>query len=107
MRAVAWNKALFPNLGTSWGSPIRLVLGTRVLGLERRLRRLPAARHGPDRRDAGLQPFANKLVWASQSRTTNPSKVGPVIHELSRKIGDEMEKQGLLGDPANVSAVGF
>jgi hypothetical protein len=39
----------------------------------------------------------NALVWASQSETTNPSTVGPFVQELSKKIGTEMEKQGLLG----------
>ena len=38
----------------------------------------------------------NKLVWASQSQTLNPTQVGPFIHELSKTIGTEMEKQGLL-----------
>jgi len=109
MRAVAWNKALLPNLGTYWGSlqpdwfwgpefwgwggahdgyvclDTILVVETVVYSLSQ-----------------------NKLVWASQSQTTNPSKVGPVIHELTRKIGAEMDKQGLLADPApSVSAVGF
>jgi hypothetical protein len=37
----------------------------------------------------------------------NPSEVGPFVHELSTKIGTEMERHGLLGDPARVSAVGF
>jgi hypothetical protein len=39
----------------------------------------------------------NRLVWASQSQTTNPSAVGSFIHELSNTVGTEMEKQGLLG----------
>ncbi len=38
----------------------------------------------------------NKLVWAGQSETTNPSKVGPFIHELVTKAGNEMKKQGLI-----------
>jgi len=38
----------------------------------------------------------NKLVWAAQSETTNPSKVGPFIHELVTKAGAEMKKQGLI-----------
>jgi len=38
----------------------------------------------------------NKLVWAAQSETTNPSKVGPFIHELVTKAAAEMEKQGLI-----------
>jgi hypothetical protein len=108
MRAVAWNKALLPNLGTSWGSP------------------QCGSFWGPEfwswsgDYDGSLRPDTvlivetlvyslsqNKLVWASQSQTTNPLKVGPVIHELSRRIGAEMEKQGLLGDSASVAAVGF
>jgi hypothetical protein len=38
----------------------------------------------------------NKLVWAGQSETTNPSKVGPFIRELVTKAGAEMKKQGLI-----------
>jgi len=38
----------------------------------------------------------NKLVWAGQSETTNPSKVGPFIQELVRKAAAEMQKQGLI-----------
>jgi hypothetical protein len=38
----------------------------------------------------------NKLVWAGQSETTNPSKVGPFINELVTKAGAEMKKQGLI-----------
>jgi hypothetical protein len=108
MRAVLWNQALMPNLGTYWGGPqadsfwgpdfwdwsgdyddsLRL---DRVLVVE-----------------TLVYSFSQrKLVWASQSQTTHPSKVGAVIHELSRKIGAEMEKQGLLVEPASVSAVGF
>jgi hypothetical protein len=37
----------------------------------------------------------------------NLSRVGSFIRELSRKVGTEMQKQELLGDPARVSAVGF
>jgi hypothetical protein len=48
-----------------------------------------------------------KLVWASQSRTMNPSEVGRSIRGLSRKVGAELEKQGLLGEPARVFAAGF
>jgi hypothetical protein len=39
----------------------------------------------------------NRLVWASQSQTLNPSEVGRFIHDLSKTIGTEMEKQGLVG----------
>jgi hypothetical protein len=38
----------------------------------------------------------DKLVWAGQSETTNPSKVGPFIHELTVKAAAEMKKQGLI-----------
>jgi hypothetical protein len=108
MRAVAWNKALLPNLGTHWGSP----QSGSFWGPE--FWSWSGDYDGSLRLDTVLivetlvySLSQNKLVWASQSRTTNPSKLGPVIHELSRKIGAEMEKQGLLGDPALVSAVGF
>jgi hypothetical protein len=39
----------------------------------------------------------DKLVWAGQSETTNPSKVGPFIKELVTKAATEMKKQGLIG----------
>jgi hypothetical protein len=38
----------------------------------------------------------NKLVWASQSKTLNPTQVGSFMRELSKTLGTEMEKQGLL-----------
>ena len=38
----------------------------------------------------------NKLVWASQSQTMNPTQVGSFMRELSKTLGTEMEKQGLL-----------
>ena len=38
----------------------------------------------------------NKLVWASQSKTMNPTQVGSFMRELSKTLGTEMEKQGLL-----------
>jgi hypothetical protein len=38
----------------------------------------------------------NKLVWAGQSETTNPSKVGPFIQDLVSKAAAEMKKQGLI-----------
>jgi hypothetical protein len=108
MRAVAWNTALLPNLGTYWGnSRFASFWGSAFWGWG-------GAHDGylcPDTllivETLVYSLSQNKLVWASQSQTTNPLKVGPVIHELSRKIGAEMEKQGLLGDPARVSAVGF
>jgi hypothetical protein len=39
----------------------------------------------------------SKLVWASQSKTTNPTEAGSFIRELAKTVGTEMEKQGLLG----------
>ena len=39
----------------------------------------------------------DKLVWAGQSQTTNPSKVGPFIQELTAKTAAELKKQGLIG----------
>jgi hypothetical protein len=38
----------------------------------------------------------NKLVWAGQSETTNPSKVGPFIKELVGKAANELKKEGLI-----------
>jgi hypothetical protein len=38
----------------------------------------------------------NQLVWASQSQTMNPIEVGAFVRELSKTLGTEMEKQGLL-----------
>jgi hypothetical protein len=48
-----------------------------------------------------------RLVWASQSRTMNPSEVGRSVRGLSRRVGAELEKRGLLGDPVRWSATGF
>jgi hypothetical protein len=38
----------------------------------------------------------DKLVWAAQSETTNPSKVGPFVKELTAKAAAELKKQGLI-----------
>ena len=38
----------------------------------------------------------DKLVWAAQSETTNPEKVGPFIKELTAKTAAELRKQGLI-----------
>lgn len=37
----------------------------------------------------------DKLVWAAQSETTNPSKVAPFIEELVVKTVAELKRQGL------------
>lgn len=41
----------------------------------------------------------NKLVWAGQSRTTNPGNVDSMVKQLSRQAAAEMEKAGVLAKP--------
>ena len=38
----------------------------------------------------------NKLVWAGQSKTTNPSKIDAFVKEVAAGAGKEMRKLGLL-----------
>jgi hypothetical protein len=38
----------------------------------------------------------NKLVWAGQSKTTNPSRVDGLVKEIVRAAAEEMRKEGLL-----------
>jgi len=38
----------------------------------------------------------NKLVWAGQSKTTNPSSVDAMVKELVSKVAAEMKKSGLI-----------
>ncbi len=38
----------------------------------------------------------NKLVWAGQSKTTNPSQVDAFVKEVAAGAGKEMKKAGLL-----------
>lgn len=38
----------------------------------------------------------NKLIWAGQSKTTNPSKVDAFVRELATGAAKEMKKLGLL-----------
>jgi hypothetical protein len=38
----------------------------------------------------------NKLVWAGESKTTNPSKVDAFVRELAAGAAKEMKKAGLL-----------
>jgi len=38
----------------------------------------------------------NKLVWAGESKTTNPSKVDAFVREVAAGAGKEMKKAGLL-----------
>jgi hypothetical protein len=38
----------------------------------------------------------NKLVWAGQSKTTNPTRVDGLVKEIVRAAAEEMRKEGLL-----------
>jgi hypothetical protein len=38
----------------------------------------------------------NKLVWAGQSKSTNPSTVDRLVKETAKKAATELSKQGLL-----------
>jgi hypothetical protein len=38
----------------------------------------------------------NKLIWAGQSKTTNPTRVDAFVRELAVGVADEMKKAGLL-----------
>ena len=38
----------------------------------------------------------NKLIWAGESRTTNPSKVDAFVKEVAAAAGKEMKKLGLF-----------
>ena len=38
----------------------------------------------------------NKLIWAGQSKTTNPSRVDAFVRELAVGVAKEMKKAGLL-----------
>jgi hypothetical protein len=38
----------------------------------------------------------NKLIWAGQSKTTNPSRIDAFVKEVAAGAGKEMKKAGLL-----------
>ena len=38
----------------------------------------------------------NKLVWAGQSKTMNPNDVEGTIAELTKEIGAQLRKEGLI-----------
>ena len=40
---------------------------------------------------------ADKLVWAGQSQTMNPSRAESFMSELMRSVGNELQKEGLVG----------
>ena len=37
------------------------------------------------------------LVWAGQSETMNPTKAESFMREMVRSIGDQLQKEGLVG----------
>ncbi len=39
----------------------------------------------------------DRLVWAAQSETINPSKVQPFVKELVTEVTSELKKEGLIG----------
>ena len=39
----------------------------------------------------------NKLVWGSQSRTTNPRDVDKVIRKLATDVAKALQEEGLIG----------
>jgi len=45
----------------------------------------------------------DKLLWASQSRTTNPDNLPALVNEVADATANEMVKQGLLAPPAKKS----
>jgi hypothetical protein len=109
LRPRAWDKSLTANPGTYWDSPrYTSFWGPGFWGWGRGW---GGAEDGYLHVDAILVVETlvyslprNTLVWASQSPTMNPSEVAPFIHELSGKVGAEMEKQGLFGGLALASA---
>ena len=40
---------------------------------------------------------ADELVWAGQSKTMNPSKAESFVRELINAVGNELQKDGLVG----------
>lgn len=40
----------------------------------------------------------NKLVWAGQSETTNPSRIDSFMRELVQVVGNEVRKSGLIAE---------
>ena len=38
----------------------------------------------------------NKLVWAGQSKTTNPANLNRLIENTAEQVGDELVRQGLI-----------
>lgn len=42
---------------------------------------------------------ADKLIWAGQSETMNPTKAESFMSDLLRAVGDQLRKEGLLTGP--------
>jgi hypothetical protein len=38
----------------------------------------------------------NKLVWAGESRTTNPENVNSLISEVASAVGRQLQREGLI-----------
>jgi hypothetical protein len=38
----------------------------------------------------------NKLVWAGQSKTTNPANLNRLIENTAEQVADELVRQGLI-----------
>jgi hypothetical protein len=74
--------------GYGWGSPWGMGVGT---GGEIRTNTIVTI-------ETLIYSFRqNKLVWAAQSRTTNPRDVEKVVHNLATEVAKELQKQGLIG----------
>jgi hypothetical protein len=101
LRPRAWDKSLTADLGAYWGSSrYASFWGPGFWGWGWGW---GGADDGYLRVDASLVVETlvyslpqDKLVWASQSQTMNPTEIGSFIRELGKTIGTEMEKQGLL-----------
>jgi len=69
---------------TGWSNPYNTIPGTtttdRLVGVETRVYSLPQ----------------NKLVWAGESRTTNPANVNSLISEVVTAVGRELQREGLI-----------
>ena len=100
MRVVGKDKEITQTSGHVLGwADVRDLLGGRVLRL-RLGRRLQPRLHRTDTIvTVEILVYSlkqDKLVWAAQSKTTNPAKVGPFIQELVAKAADQMKKEGLV-----------
>ena len=56
----------------------------------------PPLHDDPDLKTLLYDLGGDKLVWAGQSETTNPSNAESWMRELLRSVGDELQKAGLV-----------